>query len=70
MTELYLVAQETGMDTFGFISSVFLTQILQDGVDAHQPDFRTLYVIFGTDFTSRYVSYEALIKRHKFVTSQ
>jgi hypothetical protein len=63
-------AQEAGMDTFGYISSVFLAQILPDGVDTHQPDFKTLYVIFGTDFTSRYISYEALIKRHKLVPSQ
>jgi hypothetical protein len=58
------------MDTFGYISSVFLAQILPDGVDTHQPDFKTLYVIFGTDFTSRYISYEALIKRHRLVTLQ
>jgi hypothetical protein len=63
-------AQEAGMDTFGYISSVFLGQILPKGVDTQQPDFKTLYVIFGTDFTSRYISYEALIKRHKLVTSQ
>jgi hypothetical protein len=63
-------AQEAGMDTFGFISSVFLTQILPHGGDAHQPDLKTLSVIFGTDFTSRYVSFESLIKRHRFVTLQ
>ncbi|HEY5504832.1 MAG TPA: hypothetical protein VIK28_06710, partial [Sedimentisphaerales bacterium] len=62
-------AQEADMDTFGYISSVFLAQILPDGVDTHQPDFKALYVIFGTDFTSRYISYEALIKRHKLVPS-
>jgi hypothetical protein len=63
-------AQEAGMDTFGYISSVFLGQILPNGVDTQQPDFKTLYVIFGTDFSSRNISYEALIKRHKLVTSQ
>jgi hypothetical protein len=63
-------AQEAGMDTFGFISNIFLGQILPDGVGTDQPDFKALYAIFGTDFTSRYIAYEALIKRHKLVTSQ
>jgi hypothetical protein len=61
-------AQEAGMDTFGFISSIFLGQILPEGVDTGQPDFKSLYVIFGTDFTGRYIAYEALIKRHRLVT--
>lgn len=63
-------AQEAGMDTFGFIVSMFFGQILPDAVGTDQPDFKALYVIFGTDFTSRYIAYEALIKRHRLVTSQ
>jgi hypothetical protein len=63
-------AQEAGMDTFGFISSVFLGRILPPDVDQQHSDFKALYVIFGADFTGRYISYEALIKRHRFVTSQ
>jgi len=63
-------AHEAGMDTFGYVSRVFLAQILPEGLDTHQPDFNTLYMLFGTDFTSRYISYEALIKRHRLVTSR
>ena len=60
-------AQEAGMDTFGFISRVFLTQIIPEGVDIHDTDYTKLYVIYGKDFTSRYISFEALIKQYKFV---
>ncbi len=60
-------AQETGMDTFGFISRVFLTQILPEGMDIPDTDYTKLYVVYGTDFTSRYISFEALIKQYEFV---
>jgi hypothetical protein len=61
-------AREAGMDTFGFISRVFLTQILPEGIDIPDADYTKLYVMYGTDFTSRYISFEALTKRYKFVT--
>lgn len=61
-------AQETGMDTFGYISAVFISQILPQGVDNEDPAYRPLYILYGTDFTSRFIAFEALIKRHKFVT--
>ena len=60
-------AQEAGTDTFGFISREFLTQILPGFVDPNDGDYKKLYVIFGTDFTGRYINFEALIKRHKFL---
>ena len=60
-------AQEAGMDTFGFISKVFLTQILPEGINIPDADYTKLYVVYGTDFTSRYLSFEALIKQYKFV---
>ncbi len=61
-------AQESGMDTFGFIAMVFMSQILPQGTDTSRPDFAKLYEVYGTEFTGLYISYEALIKRHKFVT--
>ena len=61
------IAQEAGMDTFGYISRVFIAQIIPHGFDTNQPDFSNLYVTYGTDFTSRFIAFEALIKRHKFV---
>ena len=60
-------AQEACMDNFGFISRVFITQIIPQGVDINDADYRKLYEIYGTDFTSLYISFEALIKQYKFV---
>jgi hypothetical protein len=60
-------AQEAGMDTFGFISRVFITQIIPQGVDINDAAYRKLYEIYGTDFTSLYISFEALIKQYKFI---
>ena len=56
------------MDTFGYIAAVFISQILPQGVDNEDPAYRPLYILYGTDFTSRFIAFEALIKRHKFVT--
>ena len=63
-------AQEAGMDTFGYMSSVFIAQIAPPGYDTQHADYRNLYIIYGTDFTSRYIAFEALVKRHKFVTQE
>lgn len=60
-------AQEAGMDTFGFIAMVFLSQLLPEDVDSQSSDLAKLYEVYGTEFTGLYLSYEALIKRHKFV---
>jgi hypothetical protein len=56
------------MDTFGYISMMFISQILPQGVDNENPAYRPLHILYGTDFTSRFIAFEALIKRHKFVT--
>jgi hypothetical protein len=61
-------AQEAGMDTFGFVAMVFMSQMLPQGTDTSCPDFAKLYEVYGTEFTGLYISYEALVKRHKFVT--
>ena len=60
-------AEQTGMDTFGYISMVFITQIIIQDVEINDMDYSKLYQIFGTDFTSLYISFEALIKGHKFI---
>lgn len=59
-------AQEAGMDTFGFISRVFLAQIIPQDAAISDADYSKLYEIYGTDFTRHYMSFEALIKQHKF----
>jgi hypothetical protein len=61
------MAQEAGMDTFGFISRLFITQIIPQDVDISDADYSKLYEIYGTDFTSLYISFEALIKQYKFI---
>jgi hypothetical protein len=61
-------AQQAGMDTFGFISRVFIAQIIPQGVDINDSDYSKLHEIYGTDFTSLYMSCEALIKQHRFLT--
>jgi hypothetical protein len=60
-------AEQAGMDTFGFISMVFITQIIPQDVEINDTDYSKLYRIYGTDFTSLYLSFEALIKRHNFI---
>ena len=60
-------AQEAGMDTFGFISTVFITQIIPEDVGVSEAEHSKLCEIFGTDFTSLYISFEALIKQYKFI---
>jgi hypothetical protein len=57
-------ALETGMDTFGFIAKVFLAQIIPEGVGIDDADYSKLYIIYGTDFTSRYIAFEASIKQY------
>lgn len=61
-------AQEAGMDTFGFIAMVFLSQLLPKDVETQSPDLSELYEVYGTEFTDLYLSYKALIKRQKFVS--
>ncbi|MCX6866544.1 MAG: hypothetical protein NTV46_10065 [Verrucomicrobia bacterium] len=61
-------AQEAGIDTFGYISRVFIGQIIPNGFDRNHPDYSRLYTTYGTDFTSRFIAFEAVIKRHKLVT--
>lgn len=60
-------AQEAGMDTFGFISRVFIAQIIPQDAAIRESDYSKLYEIYGTDFTRHYISFEALIKQHKFI---
>ncbi|MBU4234172.1 MAG: hypothetical protein L6277_17535 [Desulfobacterales bacterium] len=60
-------AEKAGMDTFGYISMVFLTQIIPQDVEINDIDHAKLYQIYGTEFTSLYISLEALIKGHKFI---
>ena len=60
-------AQEAGMDTFGYISAVFIKQIISQDADINDDDYSKLYVIYGTDFTSLYIYFEDLIKKHKFI---
>jgi len=60
-------AQEAGMDTFGFISKMFLAQIIPKDTGISEADYSKLYEIYGTDFTRHYISFEALIKQHKFI---
>jgi len=61
-------AQQAGMDTFGFISRVFIAQIIPQSVRINDADYSKLYEVYGTDFTRLYIFFEALIKRHKFIT--
>jgi hypothetical protein len=60
-------AQEAGMDTFGFISRVFITQIIPQDTHISEADYSKLYEIYGTDFTRLYMSFETLIKQYKFI---
>ncbi len=60
-------AQEAGMDTFGFISRLFLSQIIPSHIDFDVADYNKLYVTFGTDFTNCFKHYESLINKYKFV---
>ena len=60
-------AQQNGMDAFGYISKVFLSQIIPQGIDKSDTDYSKLYVIYGTDVTSRYKSFEASVKQCKFI---
>ena len=62
-------AQEAGMDTFGFIATIFIYQLFPNDADKQHADIPNLYEIYGTEFTGLYLSYEAMVKRHKFVTS-
>ena len=49
-------ALEAGMDTFGYISAVFITQIIPQDIDINDADYSKLYIIYGSDFTSLYMS--------------
>jgi hypothetical protein len=60
-------AQQAGMDTFGYISKVFIAQIIPQDVSINDADYSKLYEIYGTDFASLYISFVALIKQYKFV---
>ncbi len=60
-------AQQAGMDTFGFISRVFITQIIPHDVEINNADYSKLYAIYGTEFTSLYISFKGLIKQYKFI---
>ena len=60
-------AQDAGMDTFGYISSLFITQILPQNIDTNNPELSNLYVIYGSDFTNYYKYFEGLIKKYKFI---
>lgn len=61
-------AQQVRMDTFGFVSRVFIAQIIPQGVDINDVEYSKLHEIYGTEFTSIYMSFEALIKQHRFLS--
>jgi hypothetical protein len=61
-------AQQAGMDTFGLIADVFISQLLPGETGSRDPDIAKLHDTYGTEFTGLYISYEALMKRCKFVT--
>src|SRR6266404_986127 len=50
-------AQEAGMDTFGFIATIFIYQLLSNDDDKKHADVAKLYEIYGTEFTGLYLSY-------------
>jgi hypothetical protein len=58
-------AQQAGLDTFGYISAVFLTQLTQYE-DAGAENIK-LVKFYKDSFTSSYVGFEALIKQYKFI---
>lgn len=60
-------AQEAGMETFGYIAKVFLSQLLPQDADASHPEFVQLLKLFGKEFTALYFTFEGMVKRHKFV---
>ena len=62
-------AQEAGMSTFGFIASIFIFQILPAENVKQSVDIARLHELYGNEFTSIYLSYEALIKNKKFMES-
>lgn len=61
-------AQQAGMSTFGFIADLFISQLFPAELGSRAPDMAELHDIYGTEFTGLYMFYEALMKRHKFVT--
>lgn len=58
-------AQQAGIDTFGYISAVFLTSI-SPNEDAGVENIK-LVKFYKELFTSSYVGFEALIKQYKFI---
>jgi hypothetical protein len=44
-------AQQAGMDTFGYICTVFISQILPHGINIDHVGYKSLYIFYGTDFT-------------------
>jgi hypothetical protein len=60
-------AQQAGMDTFEFISTVFVTQIIPQDVDINDAGSLKLIEIYKSDFTNLYLSFETLIKQYKFI---
>ena len=60
-------AQEAGMSTFGYISKIFISQIVPNDISVIEVDYKKIYEIYGTDFTELYISFESLIKQYKFI---
>jgi hypothetical protein len=60
-------AEEAGMSTFGFISKVFISQIVPIDIPIIETDYKKIYEIYATDFTNLYISFETLIKQYKFI---
>jgi hypothetical protein len=58
-------AQEAGLDTFGYIAAVFLTQ-LTPNEDAGAEKIK-LVKFYKDSLTSSYIGFESLIKQHKFI---
>jgi hypothetical protein len=60
-------AQKAGMDTFEFISRLFIGQIIPSDAHISDADYSQLCEIYKTDFSRLYKSFQALIKQHKFI---
>ena len=58
-------AQEAGLDTFGYISAVFLAQLTQYE-DAGAENIK-LVKFYKDSFSSSYMGFESLIKQYKFI---
>lgn len=59
-------AQKASIDTFEFIASVFLSQLIPNEGNKNDPDYIELLQFIKIDFGKIYFSFEAKIKENKF----